>query len=103
MLFEEASCSLAIEVYHGHFDEKHNNISSLQSNYTEVLGLLHELDCNDYYLNRIRLPRLTDKQLMALNLAAEALGIDSERYLFNRLPQLRGKIERSIYNRVGVS
>ena len=36
----------------------------------------------------------------ALNLAAEALGIDSERYLFKQLPdQLKPMIERSVCNR----
>jgi len=61
---------------------------------------LHELEVQDYYLNQIRLPKLSDKQLIALNLAAECLGIDSERYLFKRLPvSLSAKIDRSVYNR----
>lgn len=38
--------------------------------------------------------------MIALNLAAEALGIDSERYLFKQLPdELIPLIERSVYNR----
>ena len=75
-------------------------MSNLMSSYTRILNQLHELDPDDYYLNQIRLPQLTDKQLIALNLAAECLGIDSERYLFKRLPvELAGLIERSVYNR----
>lgn len=75
-------------------------MSNLQSSYTRILDLLHELEEKDYFLNQIRIPKLTDKQLIALNLAAESLGIDSERYLFKRLPDpLQGKIERSVYNR----
>lgn len=37
-------------------------------------------------LNQVRFPKLDDKQLVALNLTAEALGIDSERYSFKQLP-----------------
>jgi len=62
--------------------------------------LLHELESNDNFLNQVRLPKLTDKQLIALNLAAEALGIDSARCLFKQLPnKLKPTIERSDYNR----
>lgn len=54
----------------------------------------------DNYLNQIRKPKLSDKQLIALMLAAEGLGIDSERYLFKLLPPaLSDHIERSVYNR----
>lgn len=75
-------------------------MSNLQSGYTRIIDVLHDLKPRDYFLNQIRLPKLTDKQRIALSLAAEALVIDSERYLFKRLPtQLIGKIDRSVYNR----
>ena len=75
-------------------------MSNLTTTYTKILSLLHEIEPDDYYLNQIRIPQLTDKQLIALNLAAECLGIDSERYLFKRIPtELVGKIERTVYNR----
>lgn len=75
-------------------------MSNLQSNYTRILDVLHDLEPRDYFLKQIRLPKLTDKELIALSLAAESLGIDSERYLFKRLPTvLVGKIDRSVYNR----
>jgi len=62
--------------------------------------LLHELEPNYNFQSQVRLPKLTDKQLIALNLTAEASGIDSERYLFKQLPdELKPMIERSIYNR----
>ena len=70
------------------------------TSYTRILDLLHEVEPEDNYLNQIRIPKLSDKQLIALNLAAECLGIDSERYLFNRLPEeLCRQIDRSVYNR----
>ena len=65
-----------------------------------MLDLLHELEHEDNFLHQIRSPKLTDKQLIALSFAAESLGIDSERYLFKRLPaSLSCCIERSVYNR----
>jgi len=51
-------------------------------------------------LNQVRLPKLNDKQLIALNLGltAEGLGIDSELCLFKQLPdELKPMIERSVY------
>ena len=74
-------------------------MSNLQNSYTRILALLHEIEPENNFLNQIRIPQLSDKELIALNLAAESLGIDSERYLFKRLPpDLSGKIERSVYN-----
>jgi len=75
-------------------------MSNLLRSYTKIFKLLHDLEPNDYFLNQVRLPKLNDKQLIALNLAAEGLGIDSERYLFKQLPnELKPMIERSVYNR----
>jgi len=75
-------------------------MSNLHDSYTKIYALLHELDPMSNFLNQIRKPKLSDKQLIALTLAAEALGINSERYLFKQLPpSVTGKIERSVYNR----
>jgi len=75
-------------------------MSNLLSSYTKIHCLLHELDATHNFLNQIRPPKLSDKQLIALSLAAEALGIDSERFLFKQLPdELINRIERSVYNR----
>lgn len=75
-------------------------MSNLQSVYSKILGLLHEIEKQDNFLNQIRIPKLSDKELIALSLAAESLGIDSEHFLFKQLPNnVEGKIERSVYNR----
>ena len=75
-------------------------MSNLLRSYTKILSLLHDIEPKDNYFMHRRRPKLSDKQLLALSLAAEALGIDSERYLFRRLPiELSDKIERSVYNR----
>ena len=64
--------------------------------------LLHELEPMDNFFNQTRVSKTSDKALIALALAAESVGIDSERYLFKQLPNsLIGQIERSVYNRRG--
>ena len=75
-------------------------MSNLQRVYSKILSLLHEIEPEDNFLNQIRKPKLTDKELLSLSLAAETLGIDSEHFLFKQLPEcIEGKIERSVYNR----
>ncbi len=75
-------------------------MSNLHRSYTKILSLLHLIEPNDNFFVHRRIPKLSDKQLIALSLAAEAMSIDSERFLFKRLPKpLQGKIERSVYNR----
>ena len=75
-------------------------MSDLQAVYTRALELLHEIEREDNFLNQIRKPKLSDKELLALSLAAETLGIDSEHFLFKQLPKcVEGRIERSVYNR----
>lgn len=75
-------------------------MSNLQSFYTKFLDLLEKIEPSDNFLNQIRIPKLSDKELLSLALASEACGIDSENHLFKQLPQhLKGRIERSVYNR----
>ena len=75
-------------------------MSNLQSVYNKTLTLLHEIEDKDNFIKQIRKPKLTDKSLLALSLAAESLGIDSEHFLFKQLPpEVEGLIERSVYNR----
>lgn len=74
-------------------------MSNLLRSYTKIRALHHELETSDNFLTQERLPKLSDKKLIALNLAAEVLAIDSERYLFKRLPdELKDMIEHSFYN-----
>ena len=75
-------------------------MSNLHDSYIKILSLLHEIEDSDCYLNQIRQPALSDKELIALCLASESLGIDSERYLFKQLPSgVIGRVERSVYNK----
>lgn len=51
------------------------------------------------FLNQIRKPKLSDIELIAIDLTSEFLGIDSERDLFRKFPlDLLSKVERSVYN-----
>jgi hypothetical protein len=68
------------------FRQKTNDMSNLCASYNKILGLLHELEPQDNFLGQIRTPKLSDKQLIALALAAESASIDSERHLFKQLP-----------------
>jgi hypothetical protein len=62
--------------------------------------LLHELEPQDNFLGQIRVPKLSYKQLIALALAAETAGVDSERHLSRQLPAtVAGQIDRSVFNR----
>jgi hypothetical protein len=82
------------------FRQKTNDISNLCASYNKILGLFHELEPQDNFLNQIRIPKLSDKQLIALALAAESSSIDSERHLFKQLPAtVAGQIDRSVFNR----
>ena len=82
------------------FDKDGNEMSNLQAVYTKIYELLHEIEAADYFIEQRKKPKLSDKALVALSLAAETLGIDSERFLFKQLPEsVRGRIERSVYNR----
>lgn len=75
-------------------------MSNLESSYTKILNTLHQVEPQKNFLNQIRTPKLSDIELIAINITSEYLGIDSERDLFNKLPQyLLDKIERTVYNR----
>ncbi|MCB1604239.1 MAG: IS982 family transposase, partial [Xanthomonadales bacterium] len=70
-------------------------MSNLESSYTKILNTLHQVEPQKNFLNQIRTPKLSDIELIAINITSEYLGIDSERDLFNKLPQyLLDKIER---------
>lgn len=82
------------------FRQKTNDMSNLCVSYNKILGLLHELEPQDNFLGQIRIPKLSDKQLVALALAAESSGVDSERHLFRQLPaSVAGQTDRSVFNR----
>ena len=68
--------------------------------YGQILKTLKEVEPNINFLNQIRVPKLSDIELVSVALTAEYLSIDSEHQLFRKLPcYLSERIERSVYNR----
>lgn len=70
-------------------------------NYEIIFKHLEELNVNSNIFLQIRTPKMSNLELIALNLTAEYMGLDSECQLFRFIEnsKLDGKIERSVYNR----
>ncbi len=81
-------------------DKQLNKMSNFSANYEKILETIQQVEQKMNFLHQIRKPRLADIELVAIDLTSEYMGIDSEHQLFRILPpSLRGKIERSVYNR----
>jgi hypothetical protein len=76
-------------------------MNSFWESYKKILSTLEEqIGIKDYLVQR-RKPKLTDIELVALDLTAQYLSIDSECQLFRTIAftDLHLKIERTVYNR----
>ncbi len=75
-------------------------MNNLEASYNKILTTINSFEAQNNYFSQIRKPRLSDKEVVALVLVAEYLGIDSEYELFRKMPEtLSSMIERSVYNR----
>jgi hypothetical protein len=75
-------------------------MNNFKANYNKILEVLQTITKKESFLIQIRKPKLKDIELIAMNLTAEYLSIDSECQLFRVIPDdLKIKIERSVYNR----
>lgn len=76
-------------------------MNNLIQNYEKILNELRENCSHIQSRHQIRKPKLSDMELVALNLTAEYMSINSELQLFRCLKDtvLENKIERSVYNR----
>lgn len=75
-------------------------MSNFNRNYKKILETLQSVEKRMNLRNQIRKPKLSDMELIAIDLTSEFMGIDSERDLFRKLPaNLASRIERSVYNR----
>lgn len=79
---------------------------NLKDNFDKILEVIKSigkeiLDEKGNFFKRSRLPKLSDVELISLNLTAEYMGIDSENNLFIRLKSVDfpNLIDRSGYNR----
>ncbi|MGB1248570.1 MAG: IS982 family transposase, partial [Chitinophagales bacterium] len=59
---------------------------NFEANYDIILEVLNKIEDKSNFLRQIRKPKLSDKELIAINLTAEYMGIDSECQLFRILP-----------------
>jgi len=77
-----------------------NTMNSFRANYDKILEVLATITEKEQFLRQNRKPKLKDIELIAMNLTAEYMGIDSECQLFRDIPEyLFAKIERSVYNK----
>ena len=75
-------------------------MNNFSANYEKILETLAQVSTKMNFLNQKRKPRLSDIELISIDLTAEYMSIDSEYQLFRVLPKsLSSKIERSVYNR----
>lgn len=75
-------------------------MNNFTRNYKKILETLQSIESQMNFLNQIRKPKLSDIELIAIDLTSEFLGIDSERDSFRKLPlDLFSKVDRSVYNR----
>jgi len=75
-------------------------MNNFKANYNKILEVLNTITKKEDFLIQKRKPKLKDIELIAMNLTAEYMGIDSECQLFREISiDLKNKIERSVYNR----
>ena len=75
-------------------------MNNFKANYNKILEVLKSITKKEQFLKQKRKPKLKDIELIAMNLTAEYMSIDSECQLFREISlDLKNKIERSVYNR----
>ncbi len=76
-------------------------MNNLIQNYKIILKELTKTCSHIKTSKQIRIPKLSDLELVALNITAEYMSINSELQLFRMISgtELEHKIERSIYNK----
>ncbi|OAV65276.1 hypothetical protein Barb6_02919 [Bacteroidales bacterium Barb6] len=57
-------------------------MNNFATNYGKILEILQQVETKMNFLNQIRIPRLSDIELIAVDLTSEYMGIDSEHQLF---------------------
>lgn len=75
-------------------------MNNFTGNYEKILETLQSIESKINFRNQIRKPKLSDIELITIDLTSEFMGIDSEKDLFRKLPEnLTSRIDRSVYNR----
>jgi hypothetical protein len=75
-------------------------MNNFLANVEKIFETLKKIEKNLNLKHQIRTPKMSDLELIAVDLTAEYMSIDSERQLFRVLPQeISSRIERSVYNK----
>lgn len=75
-------------------------MNNFSANVKKILETLKPFQSKLNLKKQIRKPKMSDLELIAVDLTAEYMSIDSERQLFRILPQsISSRIERSVYNK----
>lgn len=75
-------------------------MNNIEASYEKILEVLQSITVEMNFLNQKRKPRLSDIELISIDLTSIYMSIDSEYQLFRILPHsLKTRIERSVYNR----
>lgn len=61
-------------------------MNNFTRNYEKILETLQSIESTMNFRNQIRKPKLSDIELIAIDLTSEFIGVDSERDLFRKLP-----------------
>ncbi|KAA6312001.1 hypothetical protein EZS27_036988 [termite gut metagenome] len=70
------------------------------ANYRNIVETLRTIESKENFLHQIRTPKLSNLELITMDLTAECMSIDSEYQLFRILPiHLSQRVECSVYNR----
>lgn len=76
-------------------------MNNFSANYEKILGVIKSISNKESFLTQKRKPKLSDIELVAIDLTAQYMSIDSECQLFRTISglEIEQKIERSVYNR----
>jgi len=75
-------------------------MNNFSTNVEKIFETLKQFESKLNLKKQIRQPKMSDLELIAVDLTAEYMSIDSERQLFRILPQeISSRIERSVYNK----
>jgi hypothetical protein len=75
-------------------------MNNFLANLKKIFETLKQFESKVNFKNQIRQPKMSDLELIAVDLTAEYMSIDSERQLFRILPkEITIRIERSVYNK----
>lgn len=76
-------------------------MNNFSANYEKILGVLKSITNKESFLTQKRKPKLSDIELVAIDLTAQYMSIDSECQIFRTIYglEIEQKIERSVYNR----